>query len=69
MLYRLIDDEGIFVGSTAALNVVAAVRAAKLVPPGSNVATIFTDSALKYASRFFSKKWLKAQNLYEDIPP
>ena len=69
MLYRLIDDEGIFVGSTAALNVVAAVRAAKLVPPGSNVATIFTDSAHKYASRFFSKKWLKAQNLYEDIPP
>ncbi|QPG75764.1 hypothetical protein FOA43_003124 [Brettanomyces nanus] len=68
MLYRLIDDEGIYVGSTAALNVVAAVRAAEHVPEGSNVVTILTDSAHKYSDRIFSKKWLQSKNLYDCIP-
>ncbi|VEU23259.1 DEKNAAC104381 [Brettanomyces naardenensis] len=68
MLYRLIDEEGIYVGGTAALNVAAAVRAAKEVPEGSNVVTIFTDSAHKYAERIFSKKWLQSKGLYDCIP-
>lgn len=68
MLYRLIDEEGIFVGGTAALNVVGAVRAAQTVPEGSNVVTILTDSAHKYAQKIFSKKFLKAKNLYDSIP-
>lgn len=68
MLYRLIDEEGIFVGGTAALNVAAAVRAAKEVPEGSNVVTILTDSAHKYANRIFSKKWLQSKNIYDCIP-
>lgn len=68
MLYRLIDEEGIFVGGTAALNVVGAVNAAKTVPEGSNVVTILADSAHKYANKVFSKKFLKEKNLYDTIP-
>jgi cysteine synthase A len=68
MLYRLIDEEGIFTGGTGALNVVGAVEAAKLVPEGSNVVTILCDSAHKYANKIFSKKFLKEKNLYDAIP-
>lgn len=68
MLYRLVDEEGIYVGGTAALNVVAAVRAAKLAPENSNIVTILTDSAHKYVDRIFSKKWLKSKNLWDVLP-
>lgn len=68
MLYRLIDEEGIFVGGTAALNVIGAVEAAKLAPEGSNVVTILADSAHKYANKVFSKKFLREKNLWDGIP-
>ncbi|VEU21195.1 DEKNAAC102169 [Brettanomyces naardenensis] len=68
MLFRLIDEEGIFVGSTAALNIVAATKAAKKVPAGSNVVTIFTDSGHKYATKYFSKSFLQEHDLYDFLP-
>lgn len=68
MLYKLLDVEGIYVGGTGALNVVAAVEVAKTLPEGSNVVTILADSAHKYSDRIFSKKWLKSKELYDAIP-
>ncbi|CEP64732.1 uncharacterized protein LALA0_S13e01772g [Lachancea lanzarotensis] len=68
MLYRLLDEEGLFLGGTSALNVVAATTAAKSLPEGSNVVTILCDSGHKYADRVFSKKWLKEKKLYNSIP-
>ena len=50
------------------MNVAGAVEAALLLPEGSNVVTILADSAHKYASKIFSKKFLIEKNLYEDIP-
>lgn len=68
MLYRLLDEEGLYVGGTGALNVVAAVEVAKSLPEGSNVVTILADSAHKYADRIFSKAWLQQKGLYDAIP-
>ncbi|ODQ81914.1 hypothetical protein BABINDRAFT_58724 [Babjeviella inositovora NRRL Y-12698] len=68
MVYRLLDEEGLYVGGTGALNVVAAVEVAKNLPEGSNVVTLLADSAHKYAERIFSKKWLIEKGLYEHIP-
>ncbi|ODV82796.1 hypothetical protein CANARDRAFT_204463 [[Candida] arabinofermentans NRRL YB-2248] len=68
MLYRLLHEEGIYVGGTSALNVVAAARLAMELPEGSNVVTILADSAHKYADRIFSKTWLQSKNLYDVIP-
>lgn len=68
MLYRLLDEEGLFLGGTSALNVVAACKVAKDLPQNSNVTTILCDSGHKYADRVFSKKWLKEKNLYDSIP-
>lgn len=68
MLFKLLDEEGLFVGGTSALNVVAACKVAEKLPEGSNVVTILCDSGHKYAERVFSKKWLKEKNLYDSIP-
>lgn len=68
MLFRLLDEEGLFVGGTSALNVVAAAAVAKTLPEGSNVATILCDSGHKYAERMFSKSWLESKNLYNVLP-
>lgn len=68
MLYELLDEEGLFVGGTSALNVAAAVAVAKSLPKDSNVVTIICDSAHKYAERIFSKKWLAEKKLWEHIP-
>lgn len=68
MLYRLLDEEGIYTGGTGALNVVAAVEVAKSLPENSNVVTLLCDSAQKYADRIFSRSWLQQKGLYEGLP-
>lgn len=68
MLYRLLDEEGLYLGGTGALNVVAAVKVAQSLPEGSNVVTILPDSAHKYSDRIFSKSWLKQKNLFDSLP-
>lgn len=68
MLFRLIDEEGIFVGGTSALNVVAALQVARTLPEDSNVVTVLCDSAHKYSDRLFSQKWLREKGLWDAIP-
>eukprot|EP00455_Lapot_gusevi_P010020 TRINITY_DN14506_c0_g2_i2.p1 TRINITY_DN14506_c0_g2~~TRINITY_DN14506_c0_g2_i2.p1 ORF type:complete len:257 (+),score=42.86 TRINITY_DN14506_c0_g2_i2:102-872(+) len=63
MVWRLLDEEGIAVGASSALNIVAAVKMAKTLPAGSNVVSILCDSAYRYRSRLFSLKWLKSKDL------
>lgn len=68
MVYRLLDEEGIFLGASSCLNVVAAYNVAKSLGPGNTVVTLLCDSAERYANRLFSKKWLETKNLYSAIP-
>ena len=48
MARRLAREEGIFAGTSSALNVVAAVQLARELGPGKVVATVAVDSGLKY---------------------
>ncbi|KAF9957757.1 Cysteine synthase 1 [Mortierella alpina] len=68
MVYRLLDEEGIYVGASSALNVVAAVEMAKKLGPGKNIVTILCDGAYRYQSRLFSKKWIESKGLTDAIP-
>ena len=68
MLYRLLDEEGLFIGASSALNVVAAVKVAEMLGKGKTVATIICDGAYRYQSRLFSRKWLEAKGLFDAIP-
>ncbi|CAN6595106.1 putative mitochondrial cysteine synthase [Trichomonascus vanleenenianus] len=63
MVYRLLDEEGLFLGASSCLNVVAAYEVAQMLGPGKTVVTLLCDNADRYADRLFSKKWLKSKNL------
>jgi cysteine synthase A len=67
MVYRLLDEEGLFLGASSCLNVVAAYEVAKLLGPGKTVVTLLCDGADRYADRLFSRKWLQSKNL--DVLP
>lgn len=67
-VYRLLADEGLFVGASSALNVVAAGDVARRLGPGHTVVTVVCDGAYRYASRLFSKTWLTSKGLYDAVP-
>jgi cysteine synthase A len=63
MAYFLLRKEGLWVGPSAAMNVVAAVKAARLCPPGSTVVTILCDSGARYASKLYDATFLSERGL------
>ncbi|CAK7208305.1 Cysteine synthase 2 [Sporothrix bragantina] len=51
----LVEHDGIFAGSSTAVNCVAAVAVALTLPPGSRVVTVLCDSGLRHLSKFYKK--------------
>lgn len=47
MVFRCLDEEGIYIGASSALNVVAATKMAQALGKGSNVVTILCDGAYR----------------------
>ncbi|KAK4202686.1 putative cysteine synthase [Triangularia verruculosa] len=68
MVYRCLDEEGLYLGASSALNVVAAKEVAEKLGKGHTVVTVLCDGAYRYADRLFSKKWLESKNLLGAIP-
>jgi cysteine synthase A len=62
-VYRLLREEGLFVGSTSGVNVAAAVRVARDLGPGHTVVTVLCDSGSKYLTRLFNRDWLAQKGL------
>lgn len=58
-VYRLLREEGLFLGSTSGLNVAAAVRVARDLGPGHTIVTVLCDGGARYASRLFNAAWLE----------
>jgi cysteine synthase A len=68
MVYRCLDEEGLYLGASSCLNVVAAKEVAEKLGKGHTVVTILCDGAYRYAERLFSKKWLEEKKLLGAIP-
>src|SRR3984957_5237367 len=64
-VYRLLREEGLFVGSTSGINVAAAVRVARELGPGHTIVTVLCDGGAKYQSRLFNRDWLAQKGLLE----
>ena len=62
-VYRLLREEGLFLGSTSGINVAAAVRVALELGRGHTVVTILCDGGAKYQSRLFNREWLEQKGL------
>jgi cysteine synthase len=63
MLHFMLREEGLFLGGSAALNCVGAVKLAQKLGPGKRIVTILCDGGARYQSRLFSKTWLSEKGL------
>ncbi|KAH6666882.1 cysteine synthase [Halenospora varia] len=68
MVYRCLDEEGLYLGASSCLNVAAAKEVAEKLGKGHTVVTVLCDGAYRYADRLFSKKWLTEKKLIGAIP-
>jgi cysteine synthase len=64
-VYRLLYEEGLFLGSASGVNVAAAVRVARLLGPGHTVVTILCDGGQRYLSRLYARDWLAQKGLLD----
>jgi cysteine synthase A len=55
----LLRNEGLFVGSSSALNCVAAVRAARKLGPGHTIVTVLCDSGQRHLTKFWDDKHIQ----------
>ena len=63
MAYHLLRNDGVYIGPSAALNVVGAVKLARLLAEGANVVTILCDGGDRYKSKLYNQEWLKEKGL------
>ncbi|KAK4622540.1 Cysteine synthase 1 [Fulvia fulva] len=68
MVYRCLDEEGLYLGASSCLNVAAARHLAEKLGPGHTIVTILCDGAYRYADGLFSRKWLESKGLVNAVP-
>jgi cysteine synthase len=63
VLFDLIREEGLVLGGSSAINIVGAIRAARLLGPGHTIVTILADYGTRYQSKLFNPDFLRSKNL------
>jgi cysteine synthase A len=63
MVYRLLREEGLYVGGSTGINVAAAVEVARSLGPGRTIVTPLCDRGSLYFQRLFNPAWLKEKGL------
>jgi cysteine synthase len=67
VLFNLIQEEGLCVGGSAALNVKGAIELAKTLGPGKTIVTVLCDYGNRYMSKLFNADFLASKEL--PVPP
>ena len=63
ILFDLVQEEGLVLGGSSAINITGAIRLARELGPGHTVVTILADSGTRYQSKLFNPAFLKEKNL------
>jgi len=63
ILYDLIQNEGLSLGTSCGINIAGAIRLGKELGPGKTIVTILCDKSDKYSSKMFNKDFLKEKKL------
>ncbi len=58
MAHYLLRHEGLFVGSSSAMNVAGALIVASQMPEGSNIVTVVCDGGQRHTSRFWNRDFV-----------
>ncbi|XP_074303450.1 cysteine synthase 2 [Silene latifolia] len=59
----LLKKDGLFLGSSSAMNCVGAVRVAQALGPGHTIVTILCDNGMRHLSRFYKTEYLSPLGL------
>jgi len=62
-IFEVLIHEGLSVGTSAGINIAAAIRVAKSLGPGHTVVTILADGGARYASKLFNPPFLREKGL------
>ena len=62
-VYKLLRNEGLFIGTSSGINVSGAIKMAKEMGPGKTIVTILCDVGSRSASKIFNVEFLKSKNL------
>ena len=63
ILYDLIQNEGLSLGTSCGVNIAGAIRLGKELGPGKTIVTILCDRSDKYSTKMFNKKFLEEKGL------
>ena len=63
ILFDLIKNEGLSLGTSCGVNIAGAIRLAKELGPGKTIVTILCDKSDKYNSKMFNKQCLQEKGL------
>ena len=64
LIYDLLQDEGLLLGGSSAINVAGALQMARDTGPGHTIVTILCDSGQRYQSKIWNPEFLK----FKDLP-
>ncbi len=62
-IYSVLIHEGLSVGTSAGINIAAAIRVAQAMGPGHTVVTILCDGGSRYQSKLFNPAFLREKGL------
>jgi cysteine synthase A len=63
IIFRLIQEEGLVLGSSSAINIAGAMRLARELGPGHTIVTVLCDGGQRYQSKLFNPDFLRSKNL------
>jgi cysteine synthase A len=63
LVFELLKEEGLCLGSSSGINVAGAIRLARDMGPGHVIVTMLCDLGTRYQSKLFNTEFLRSKNL------
>ncbi|WP_424932638.1 cysteine synthase A [Amaricoccus macauensis] len=63
VLFALLENEGLSLGSSSGINVAGAVRMARDLGPGHTIVTVLCDYGTRYQSKLYNEEFLRSKGL------
>ncbi|MEW5726510.1 MAG: cysteine synthase A [Pseudomonadota bacterium] len=63
LLFDMVRTEGLVLGGSSGINVMAAIKVARKLGPGHTVVTVLCDYGTRYQSKLFNPAFLRERNL------
>ena len=63
LLFEMVKQDGLVLGGSTGINVMAALKVARSLGPGHIIVTILADDGTRYQSKLFNPAFLRSKNL------